>query len=424
MSMTYFNSLSGMVAASFGLKTVSNNVANIQSPGYKGSQVFYESLGGGSQHYESLGNQSGHGVALGNQKINFSQGALDHTGINTQLAINGDGLFILQLSNGEYRYTRDGEFSFNKAGYLIDDHSGAYVMGYGASRQLTRISTQGPASNPGKASTMIELSGVLQGKEQINPDQDSETGPSKKNYDDIEFSVEVFDEHGKSHMLHFLFGFTDEPDPSSNKLMLKKVTENDSIYFDAEFNMNRKSLCFDSSGYANKENCSIDLALHFAGCREQKVRFDFGNGKSEQALRLNMPPSPGQTEVSVQQQDGYPPGEQYQFSFNEKGQIIYHYTNGQSREGIQLALARFDDPNAALQSESNNCFRAKSTEGLHIGHAKDGHFGNIAAENIERSNIDSTTEFANIVILQRMFQACSQIMDIDKQLLEELYKKA
>ncbi len=68
----------------------------------------------------------------------------------------------------------------------------------------------------------------------------------------------------------------------------------------------------------------------------------------------------------------------------------------------------------------DSLFQAKNEKGRHIGRANKDGFGSIKSNQLESSNVDSTTEFANIVILQRMFQACSQIMDIDKQLLEEL----
>ena len=92
-------------------------------------------------------------------------------------------------------------------------------------------------------------------------------------------------------------------------------------------------------------------------------------------------------------------------------------------EGIHVALALFDDMEHSLVAAHDNLFRAKNTHDRHIGRPNQQGFGTLQPKKLESSNVDSTTEFANIVVLQRMFQACSQIMDIDKQLLEELYKK-
>lgn len=82
----------------------------------------------------------------------------------------------------------------------------------------------------------------------------------------------------------------------------------------------------------------------------------------------------------------------------------------------------FDDLEHTLVQAHDNLFRAKQTDGRKIGRPNQQGFGTIQPKKLESSNVDSTMEFGNIVVLQRMFQACSQIMDIDKQLLEELFK--
>ena len=93
MNSTYFSSLSGMLAASYGLQNTSNNVANLQSPGFKRTDVFYSSLGnGGSQ--DSLGS----GVTVGGHMTNFSAGSYHETGKPADLAIVGDGFFIIKLN--------------------------------------------------------------------------------------------------------------------------------------------------------------------------------------------------------------------------------------------------------------------------------------------------------------------------------------
>ena len=133
--------------------------------------------------------------------------------------------------------------------------------------------------------------------------------------------------------------------------------------------------------------------------------------------------NPEGTKIEAFQNDGYGEGKQISFSFDENGQIAYNYDNGQAIEGIHVGLARFDDMEHTLVQTKDNLFRAKSDKGIHLGRANKDGFGSIKAKQLESSNVDSTTEFANIVILQRMFQACSQIMDIDKQLLEGLESK-
>jgi flagellar hook protein FlgE len=129
------------------------------------------------------------------------------------------------------------------------------------------------------------------------------------------------------------------------------------------------------------------------------------------------------TTIEVMQQDGYSEGKQMGVSFDDNGQILYQYDNGQSEAGIRLGLALFDDMEHTLVQTMDNLFRAKDTHGRHLGHPNQKGFGTIQSNTVESSNVDSTMEFGNIVVLQRMFQACSQIMEMDKQLLDELMRK-
>ena len=124
------------------------------------------------------------------------------------------------------------------------------------------------------------------------------------------------------------------------------------------------------------------------------------------------------------QNDGYGAGKQISVSFDENGQISYHYDNNQSIKGVHVGLARFEDQEHSLSPTHDSLFKAHSDCRIHFGKANQDGFGSIKAKQLESSNVDSTVEFANIVILQRMFQACSQIMDIDKKLLDDLESKS
>lgn len=421
MSNIYFNSLAGMMAASFGLKNVSNNVSNMQSPGYKGSNVFFQSIGGGGNLNDNLGGNIGNGVSVGDSNINFRQGNLESTGISTHLAIDGEGFFIVQMKSGEYLYTRDGEFDFDKDGYLIDTHTKGYVMGYDKAGHLTKITKNGPETYPGKATSEVLLSGNIYYEEIIkNNPNNNDDSTDKSKYKKITFTVDIYDDKGTLHHLDLTFE-VDETEPSPNKINLLKVEENGGVLYQFDgLGTPDYSIEFSMGGYPS-ENHSFDLDLTSLN---QTIRFDFGkekDGASKYVMFQNH--SGNNTQINVNYQDGYALGNLYGTKFDENGQIEYLYTNDQSSKGIHVALARFDDPNATLTSTDNNAFRARTNEGRHIGKANENALGGLVAGKIELSNVDSTNEFANIVILQRMFQACSQMMEIDKQLLEELYKK-
>lgn len=447
MSSTYFSSLSGMLAASYGLQNTSNNVANMQTPGFKRSDVFYSSLGSGNGE-EGLGS----GVRASGKSINFSQGSYADTSKATDLAVVGQGFFVVKLQSGDYLYTRDGEFEFNKDGVLIDKHSNGQVQGYNSAGNLVPIYANGPKHTPGRASSQL----FLMGKFLIHPKSDTQineqTGSKRNKYQNVSFDVnEVYDANGKAHKITLEFqsrlvDYTDSsgtdtnlptiPTPSDPTNPTKTTNPNDIkddgktwdlvrvTYDDEEITnfQDQQSLVFDFSNQLNPGASTIKLRLN----QSQDISIEFGDFKEgiDNIVMLDNNSNTDNPNIKVRQNDGYSFGTQYDFSFDENGQIIYKYDNNQTITGIPIGLACFDDEQHHLQQTKDNLFKANSDARIHFGRPNHGRFGSIISNKLEKSNVDSTAEFANIVILQRMFQACSQIMDIDKQLLEDLEAKS
>ena len=347
------------------------------------------------------------------------------------MAIVGDGFFIIKLKNGELLYTRDGEFDFNTDGLMIDKHSGGLVQGYDSKGGLIPISQFGPKTNPGKATHSIDLKGefIITELQETGPE---DPDPFKSKYDLIRFNVaKVYDATGKEHSIKLVFKSDTLPkSPNSstddlnrfNKLkwnLEEAICDDASITFDSQY----LEFDMDSNGSAKRDNCKIQIKLE----GDQLITLNFGDDQSDASSSVRLFKKDNldhvNTNVSTKTNDGYAQGKQISFSFDDNGLISYNYDNGQSEEGTHVALATFSDLEHTLVQAHDNLFRAKNTHDRHIGRANLQGFGSIQPKKIESSNVDSTTEFATIVVLQRMFQACSQIMDIDKQLLEELYKK-
>lgn len=422
MTNTYYTSLSGMMAASYGLQNTSNNVANMQSPGFKRNDVFYSSLGNGNGE-EGLGS----GVCIGGNATNFSDGNYLETSNPSDLAIVGQGFFVVRIKNGELLYTRDGEFGFNNDGVLIDKHSGGQVQGYNNAGNLVPIHQKGPKTSNGKATEEMFLKGQFILKEKSDTDK-NQPGPFKNKYQDINFSVQkIYDAQGKAHDIKLEFqstpvlvngDSTNIPDDGMSWDLVSISCDDAHINFSAD----QKIIFNGVSQGAKLENSSIQFSLNGS----QNIKLQFGNFKEGDDKSVQLQDSklnPEGTKIEVFQNDGYGEGKQISFSFDENGQIAYQYDNGQVINGVWVGLARFDDLEHTLVQTKDNLFKAKNDKGVHLGRANEDGFGSIKSKQVESSNVDSTTEFANIVILQRMFQACSQIMDIDKQLLEGLESK-
>ncbi len=422
MSSTYYTSLSGMMAASYGLQNTSNNIANMQSVGFKRSDVFYSSLGNGGDH-----GGLGSGVTVGGHSTNYSAGNYLQTNNPSDLAIVGNGFFIVKQKNGELLYTRDGEFGFNQDGLLIDKHSGGLVQGYDTHGSLASIHQFGPKTSPGKATRFIDLKGeFIITEEEKDPNTPENPDPFKSKYAHIKFAVvNVYDAKGKAHKVSLEFEAPSMPGTGQNTRdnlewnLIAATCDDAVITFDPQsikFN-------YDNDGTAEQGYNTIKFNLNGS----QPVTLNFGEYMNDKtsSVRLYKKNTADHSTSSIDatKQDGYSFGAQIGFSFDDNGQISYKYDNGQSEPGTNVALAMFDDLEHTLVQANDNLFRAKNIHGRKIGSPNQHGFGTIQARQLESSNVDSTMEFGNIVVLQRMFQACSQIMDIDKQLLEELSQK-
>lgn len=428
MSNTYYSSLSGMLAASYGLQNTSNNIANMQSHGFKRSDAFFSSLGNG------LGEEGmGHGVRVSGTRTNFSPGTYAKGMGDSDLAIVGHGFFVIKLKNNEFVYTRDGNFNFDN-GVLMDRKSGGQVQGYDSAGNLSAIHEKGPLTSPGKASRDIFLKGSfvahpVDGKKNTDSDPTPKDSTNKK-YENVVITLDkIYDAQGKAHKVSFEF---------KNRIDVQNPVHDEEKYWVLEnVNCDDKDVDIDPYYYGQE----IEFVGSASGAQPPKDNIQFGlngkqiniyfgtghngNSKSVQLETItNVVTDRKETNIEIDYNDGYGVGKQSHCSFDEEGQLTYYYDNGQTIKGIHVGLARFDDMENNLIQTQDNFFRAKTNRGIHYGRPNNNGFECIRKNELETSNVDSTAEFANIVVLQRMFQACSQIMDIDKQLLEELESKS
>src|SRR3982751_4729123 len=158
--------MTGLLGYSKGLRVIANNTANLNTPGFKGSSLqfsdlFYSSSnpasGSGSGSYGGLG----YGLNAGSTVLSFKQGEIRQTDNPLDMAIDGQGLFILRNADGAITYTRAGQFKFNGAGVLVNQADNAKVMGRAADGSLTEISLSGLGTNSGKATATVKFNGNL-----------------------------------------------------------------------------------------------------------------------------------------------------------------------------------------------------------------------------------------------------------------------
>jgi flagellar hook protein FlgE len=376
----------GLLGYSKGLRVIANNTSNMNTPGFKGStlqfsDLFYASAGGQDT------SQFGYGLNTTGTSLSFSQGELRQTGNDLDVAVDGQGLFVLQHPSGELTYTRAGQFAFDKDGILVNQGSGERVVGYDGSGNLADISIAGHKTHLGKATTRVKFSGNLL---------------SSGTTDQTLNNIKVIDVLGGEHLLSAKFVNTGATTPGSFSVEL----------FDGTTSVGTGSLVF-ADGRPKEGAGQLAFTYTPSGLSAMPLTLDFGTDVTSQS-------SASLAALSVSSQDGYAPGSLTKAAFDTAGVLTMTYSNGQTVQGNRLALARFDSL-SAVQALGDNQFEAKDAAAWHMGTGSDAHFGNVRSGMVEISNVDLSKEFSDLVIMQRGYQASSQIISTANDMLQQLF---
>lgn len=405
-----FSGVTGLKNHQLRMDQIGNNISNVNTIGYKSSRVtFQEAIsqslsGGGRPSDNSLGTnpqQIGLGSEVASVDTNMSQGNLKNTGNNTDLAIQGDSMFV--VSNGsESFYTRNGNFQVDAEGRLTLASNGMIVQGKNATNG-TLDKTIGDIEIPlGKqasasATSEMELGGNL--------DADAATGDTRKS------SMTVYDSLGNEHELTVTF---------------EKTGSNAWDYtfsFGGSETINSGgsgSLAFNSDGTLDEAGSTINNPLDFdpggGASAGQQITMDFGSDASLDGVSQFS----GSMSAVFQSQDGNTTGKLKGFTIDSNGVITGKFTNSTNETLGKIALADFANPEGlsrqgeSLYSESANSGAAK------VGFADGTASSQITAGTLELSNVDLSEQFTNMISTQRGFQANSRVVTTADEMLREL----
>lgn len=374
--------VSGLRSYEKGLHTISNNTANINTPGFKSSsQQFADLLSPRDGRTES----SGFGVRTLGPKLNFQQGSLQSTGNDLDLAVDGQGLFTLRASDGSVRYTRAGQFRFNNDGVLVSNISDQSVLALDAGGSLTEISIAGFKSNPAHATATVQFSGNLSSAVTTF----TVTG------------ITVIDAAGTSHTL-------------SARLDAVPATPNSwtVTVLDGSSTVGTGTIAF-VNGQPDLAQSRVTVNYTPPGLAAMPVVLDFSTNVTSSGTGTT-------SSLAVASQDGFAAGGLTKTTFDTEGALVLSYANGQTVHGPRLALGRFNSLDA-IEPIGDNEFIVKDSRAWQFGVAGEQGFGSIQAGSIEASNVDLSQQFSDLVIMQRGYQACSQIVSTASDMLSELF---
>ncbi|MGA9527442.1 MAG: flagellar hook protein FlgE [Terriglobales bacterium] len=391
--------LSGLSASSDALNIISNDLANLNTVGFKDqeanfSDLFYQNLGtsgAGDPIEEGLGTQ------IGSVSTNFSVGGtVQQTGVPSNVAITGNGFFITEDSSGNLNYTRAGNFGVNTQGELVTT-SGATVLGYPAENGVV---------NPGGG-----LGGLYVGSNLVSPPSATTTMQMQTNLDadagtasTFSTPMTVYDSLGNSHVLSV--NFTQTGTGTWNYQVTLPAadtggTGNPTVVASG-------AMTFDGNGNLTSPTGSIAISVP-----------NLADGASTMNISWNLNSASGtplitqlasQSATSAVGQNGFSNGTLQSYLVGSDGTIEGTFSNGQTQALGQLALANFANEQG-LESSGNNSFTPTLASGAAVvGVPNAGGLGTLTGGALEMSNVDISTEFTNLIVIQRGFEANARMI--------------
>lgn len=462
-----FSGVSGLRAHQLKMDVIGNNIANVNTVGYKSQratfqEVFNQTIKGAGSPQAGRGGtnpqQIGLGISLASIDTFHIRGAVQRTDNNTDLAINGDGFFILSNSADflSRTYTRAGNFTLDEYGNLVAPN-GYRVLGYMEDEE------RNPAPD---GSTVLKgvLEGIVISKSKSYPamatnsatmegnlDKDLARVPAGTVPDDIDNYIEYnnltktfevkngvkvretttvfYDSLGGQHKVKFTFirGLASGTSVGADNEWGVIIQNLDDMSYFAKDDSTRVSdppqlseivipIQFDengkiTTGSSNDKATSVILQIPGNGIFEDmEVKVDFSN----------LTQFANESTASITNKNGYPQGYLDTFSIGPTGEIYGIFTNGQSRVIGQIALATFKNP-AGLEKTSENMYQVTPNSGEPIiGLPGSSGLGALNPGTLEMSNVDLSAEFTEMITTQRGFQANSRIITTSDEMLQEL----
>ncbi len=373
------------------LQTISDNTANMNTPGFKGSTSQFSDLafgGGATSNGDTTFGQPGYGLRSLGTSFDFSPGQMQTTSNPLDIAVNGKGFFVTKDDKGNIHYTKDGEFKFDDSGTLVSTTSGEKVMGLSGGT-LVPITINGQQTSAPHVTSTIAFSGVLS------------TGQTS----DTVSGITVIDNSGASHTLSAQFT------PVSGSAA-GAATSWTVALLDGTTTVGTATLTFGAGG-SPSGTAKLSYTYTPSGGTAVPLTLDFSSGVSS----FNAGAS---STLAVASSDGYALGTLTGETFDSTGTLQLAYSNGQTVKNQQLALAQFDSPDQVAVA-ANNSFSAAGNQPWHLGVASSGIFGSLTSNEVEGSNVDLSREFSNLVIMQRGYQACSEVVSTASDMLTALF---
>lgn len=415
-----YTGVSGLSAQGEALSVIGDNIANANTTGFKASRAEFSDIIAKNLKGILGGNQIGRGVKLGAVNPILSQGNVDATEKVTDLAVSGDGYFKVKGSDGE-SYTRDGSFHFDREGYLVTNDN-QRVQGFMIDEKGSVLNKLNDvkfprALIPAKASTEIKLDLNLDSRVETNKKFDIKDPYSTAHYST---GVEMYDSQGNKHLLSLFFNKVED-----RKWEFRGLVDGKEVTGGNEGELSQVCagvLNFTVDGKLDSQELT-DSSFNFAGgaLQDQKIKLNFGDAIKDGGKGLDGTKQYGKgSDLISWHQDGAAAGTITGLSFNDDGVLTAVYSNGQAADLAQIALAKFENPEALFKAGNNRYKDSRDSGAASIGAPGSAGRGKLYAKSLERSTVDLAAEFVSMIQNQRGFQANAKTITTTDELLNEV----
>ena len=399
--MGFHHGLSGLNAASKSLDVSGHNIANSNTIGFKKSRAEFNemvaSAMGSGQCPGSAG--AGIGVSVAAVTQQFSQGVITPTANGLDMAINGDGFFVVNTPSGT-AYTRNGAFQLDKNGFLVTAN-GDKVQGWAdANATGTQpVDLQFPtgAGIPGRQTTGLSIQAAnlpaTAPAASVTPNTPRHTYGT---------SLQVYDSQGVAIPVEVYFVKNGNTTWDVYDTLVPAVTTPvGQVTFDGEgkfVSSTVTGLNVDPSAANPNNPPPFNVTLDLSGMTQNDRKWS----------------------VDKMTQDGYASGELTGVNVSKDGTLMASYSNGLTRPEGKVALARFTNPQGLAPNGNNNWVQTNDSGPVLYGSAGAGSFGQIQGAALEESNVDLTAELVGMMTAQRSYQANAQTIKTQDQVFSTL----
>ncbi len=414
--------VAGLEANGEMLNVISDNIVNANTTGFKGSRAEFHSLVQADIMSSSGGEQIGQGAKVAGVTGLFTQGSITRTNRPTDMALNGDGFFVVKSDEGT-AFTRDGSFRFDKDGWLTS-LGGHKVQAYKANTEgkiggrMDDIRLDFKAI-PARATNKVELYANLDARLPVGGPLDLANPEDTAHFTS---ALQIYDSVGNAHSLSMYFNRTGEGTwewtamTDGGQLTNGEEGKSEAVA--------RGVLNFDNVGrLQSSDQQLVNTSFKGGAISDQELMFDFGDPTEGSGTGMKGTTMYGSANAVFRNgQNGYTAGVLSDTVIDSDGLLTGVYSNGENRVLGQLAVARFDATEKLSRVGQNQYVETQASGQALIGTAKTNGRGAIQTRSLEHSNVDLAAEFVEMIRAQRGFQASAKSITSADQMLDEVIK--